>query len=385
MSQQPEVVEAKGEKIAPLETEAVAQPHSWLIHILRQPRRYNSSGDIAIRSWIVAVLKEMKVKHRIAAPGNIIATVGTKSTTLFSCHTDTVHNPSQCNGVQPIIFDPAFNHIFLDDKKNFSCLGADDGAGIYVMLRMIQQSVPGTYVFHVGEEQGGIGARELLKAERSFLEKFDRAIAFDRAGDNEVIITQGGQPCASSAAGQQIADRLNEHGLKYELSTRGMFTDTKVYAGVIPECFNLGVGYMHQHTAEEYLDVAHVEALIAAATDIDWEAIKPTRIIPPEPKQPNWMTRSAGEFEFDLSTGHGSYNAAMNRRTATAPAPEPEPEPAMLDPDSADIVADLLTMDRESLEIMCEDQADVAALAIIDLLAEVTALRAKVETLRGFV
>jgi hypothetical protein len=54
---------------------------------------------------------------------------------------------------------------------------------------MITAGVPGTYIFHSGEEVGGVGSEHI--AETMVLTKFKRAIEFDRRGKSSVIISMG--------------------------------------------------------------------------------------------------------------------------------------------------------------------------------------------------
>jgi hypothetical protein len=194
---------------------------------------------------------------------------------------DTRHTKEESNGQrQNLYFDSDLGYIFLDKESKAGCLGADDGVGIWIMLNMIIEKVPGTYIFHTGEECGGLGAYACLKSRPEWLERFDRAIAFDRPNDYEVITVQGGMKCASDTAGIYLAKELSKHNLSYEVSDRGVFTDTKVYAHIIPECFNIGVGYYSQHSPDEQLDYNHAKNLLDACLVLDWEKIPTVR----EPK-----------------------------------------------------------------------------------------------------
>lgn len=254
--------------------------HELLKTILTSKRAHGSPGVEQFHKWLV----EQLPNPEILAENCIAVTVGT-SKTLFSCHIDTVHSMVESDTArQAIAHDTNLNVITLDGEGS-SCLGADDGAGVYLMLRMIEAKVPGTYVFHTGEERGGIGSRAMLRDHHAWLSKFKRAVAFDRAGTTDVVITQGGKSCASSAAGAALVNALNEAGKEYdfayEISHRGTFTDTKVYADVIPECFNLSVGYEFQHTADEYQDLRFLEQLVAVACQVDWEDIPTVRVPPP--------------------------------------------------------------------------------------------------------
>ena len=57
---------------------------------------------------------------------------------LFTSHTDTVHH---FDGKQEVAYDEEMGIIMLADTNNGSCLGADDGAGVWLMLEMLQAAV----------------------------------------------------------------------------------------------------------------------------------------------------------------------------------------------------------------------------------------------------
>ena len=220
------------------------------------------------------------------------------SKVMFSCHIDTVHSKSESDTIptQGLFFDPAMGHVFLNDKTA-GCLGADDGAGIYIMLKMLEAKVPGTYVFHRGEEKGCLGSRAMLVKHLEWLEKHDACIAFDRPNENEIIIDQSGLNCASETYGRALALALNAKNadFNYEISRRGVVTDSKMYAYAISECINIGVGYSNQHGPDEYQNVAHLEALKDAAIVLDWAALPITRV-PPEAPKPYVASDSRGYY-----------------------------------------------------------------------------------------
>src|SRR3546814_16306749 len=78
-------------------------------------------------------------------------------------------------------------------------LGADDGAGLWIMLGMIAAACPGLYLFHRGEEQGCLGSRWIERHTPELLANIDAAIAFDRAGLGDVITHQSyGRTCSAA-------------------------------------------------------------------------------------------------------------------------------------------------------------------------------------------
>jgi len=341
-------------------------PDKLLTDILVTRRCYGSSGDIQFRNWLISHIEKLGVKHRIGPLGNIIVTVG-KNKVLFSCHTDTVHNMNESNSKQDLSFDPAFQHLFLSDKTSSTCLGADDGAGIYIMLKMLEKKVAGTYIFHVGEEKGGKGAYAQLDTERDWLKQFTMSIAFDRPNDNEVICTQGGCECASVTFGEHLAKELNSHGLNYSVSHRGVFTDNKVYQSVIRENVNLGVGYVNQHTKDEYLDYGHVERLLDACLKINWQNLTVTRELPkPTPfrDSPVWTGKGSLPSKPTFS-GKGGKKSPLG----LVPTSPQTPMEAIMDC-NADDIHDLVETDPW-----------IAAQALISMVAELEAYKAKVKAL----
>lgn len=242
-----------------------------LSRILQSKRSHNSSGDHAFRKWL-----ESQFKTYYTKAGNLVVTTDDKSDVMFSCHIDTCHNPMVSDDKpQKLEFDPNLGHIFLapESQKTGHVLGADDGAGIYIMLRMIAANVPGTYVFHIGEEVGCVGSRAMAAQEAKWLAKFNLAVAFDRPQAFEVIHTQGGQVCSSVKCATALALALTTDTLAYEPSANGVLTDTKHYRSIIPECLNIGVGYSFQHSRQEYQDVYHLEALANRCCEINWSAL----------------------------------------------------------------------------------------------------------------
>lgn len=314
-------VEAKATTIP--EPTPERRPDDLLVSILRTKRAHGSVGDTNFRMWLHAELKRLGQVPEALAEGCIMVRTDRKSDTLFSCHIDTVHSVAESDGThQDLLYDPTFNQIFLQKNQKSGCLGADDGAGIYVMLKMIKAKVPGTYIFHTGEERGGIGSRAVLAKHRALLDDFSRAIAFDRKcalGDSpEVIVTQGGRACASTSFGSVLVAELNKHGTfaqPWVLSHGGSFTDTKVYADVIPECINLSCFYEQAHSPAESLDVDNLEALVLAVCKIKWDDLKASRKPAPEVREP--YQQPMGGYG-----GYGGYGSSGKPATGFPTAPK---------------------------------------------------------------
>jgi hypothetical protein len=214
---------------------------------------------------------------------NIVLEVGEGSTTLFSCHTDTVHKEE---GIQGVVADASLGVAYKTDGFP---LGADNAAGVWILLNLIKAGVPGVYVFHHGEEKGGIGSGDKTHNEPEFFKRFKRAIAFDRRGEQDVITHQRFERCCSQTFALALSAALNAagQGFQYRPDDTGSFTDTANMTELIPECTNVSVGYMLEHSKDETLDLVHVTRLLEAALLIDWEALPAER--DPTKKAPEWV------------------------------------------------------------------------------------------------
>ena len=190
--------------------------------------------------------------------------------TLFVAHIDTVHREDGPNKI---------TKTATEWKANGAALGADDGAGVALLMHMIHAGVPAYYIFTQGEEVGGIGAKYIAKNNADLLEQFDRAIAFDRKSIDSVITHQGWGRCCSDAFGQSLSDALNEGDatFMYSPDDTGVYTDTAEFVDIIPECTNVSVGYYNEHGPNEKLDLVHFRALAAAVLTICWDALPTER------------------------------------------------------------------------------------------------------------
>ena len=140
------------------------------------------------------------------------------------------------------------------------------------MIEMIKAGKEGLYIFHRGEEIGGVGSRFIRDETPEVLTGIDYAIGLDRKGNNSVITHQWGR-CCSDEFGKMLASQLNG----YVLDTTGVFTDTANYIDIVSECTNLSVGYYNEHTSKESLDFSHLESLKDQLITLDVSQLKSFR------------------------------------------------------------------------------------------------------------
>ncbi|GEM_PF-1574987 len=210
--------------------------------------------------------QEKTLAHMLPAGGiwdmadNYIVEVSTGSTCLFACHLDTV-----CD--ERVKLKPRIHQGMIYSAKHRSPLGADDKAGVLCLCAMIHANIPGIYIFHAGEEVGGIGARHI--AESFDLTRFKRAVEFDRKGLNSVITQMGWENTCSNKFADALCDQL---GMGFRPDPTGIFTDVSNYTDIIPEVTNISVGYYNAHTPKEILNASWlINKLIPHLYQVDWE------------------------------------------------------------------------------------------------------------------
>lgn len=265
----------------------LCSPHGQEYHVVN-----------VLQNFLYPFLAEEEVFRMENEKGSMVIDIGEKKPkTIFSSHMDIVGfvgNATEKSRIPERI-------VLMEDrteKKNegmlWGCkygangqlvpsnLGADDKVGCFIMAKMIEARIPGRYIFHAGEERGCIGSNYILKTyKKEILGGIERAIAFDRAGYNDVIAHQHGQRCSSEAFSRALALKLNKYlppREKLKPDVHGVYTDTAVYMDVIPEVCNLSVGYFNQHGDREYTDYYWlVDHLLPAILKTEFEDLPTVR------------------------------------------------------------------------------------------------------------
>ena len=241
---------------------------SDLIEMLRYRRPAGSYSEQAfVDRFIIDYLERHDRVYVEDAYGNIKVDVG-NPTTLFSCHTDTCE---QEPGMRPEVLEFE-GEIYTFDE----ILGADDGAGVLVLLHMIENEVPGRYVFHRAEEIGMRGARFSV-ANNNWHEGIRLAVAFDRRGTHDVVIVQMGIQMLDGVRAGRMIDALGRYEGKKFHTAIGSYTDVAVYFDKIGSCMNISVGYDNEHTDQETLNLDYLDWLMGRVIDIDWDFISGAR------------------------------------------------------------------------------------------------------------
>lgn len=260
--------------------------YKTLSRALSVKRQHNGKGVAMFTDWLEAHIPAYLFdKYGYDEAGNlhVDARVNATHRTLFVAHVDTVHRNEGANKIRKTA-----GKWYADG----AALGADDGAGVAILMHMLCGGVPAYYVFTQGEECGGIGAKHMSKDE-VLLSQFDRAIAFDRRGIDSVITHQGYGRCCSDEFAQALADELSSGNvLMYLGDDTGIYTDTAEFVDVIPECTNISVGYNYEHSDKEELNIHHFTALAAAVLTVPWDSLPTTR--DPKVYESKWSSKGYG-------------------------------------------------------------------------------------------
>lgn len=219
--------------------------------------------------------------------------------TMFCAHTDTVLSTRRFNWMSRFVIpwgkSRDVNHVFSKTKDfvktdGNTTLGADDKAGVSIILSMIKAGKPGVYYLFRGEEVGLIGSRKLRKRfyENTDLKNITKCLSLDRKGYSSVITHQKYKRTCSDEFAVQVCRELNSFGFWFSPDQHGSSTDSRILQDRINECTNISVGYFKAHSNSECQDLEFLEDLTSAFIQINWEKIKSRRIFNLGGKNPNF-------------------------------------------------------------------------------------------------
>jgi len=239
--------------------------------------------------------------------GNHFIVVGNNPTTMFTCHLDTA-----CDKLEKVKHRFIHNGEFIATDGT-TILGADDKAGMVIMLHMIENKIPGLYYFFLGEEVGCVGSK---KASKDLYLKGDtnikKVVSFDRRGYDSVITHQFYGRCCSDEFATELAKQLSgptsKEGISLNFSpdNTGICTDSIQYQDFIPECTNISVGYFNEHTGSEVQNILFLEYLGEAVLKVKWEELPIVR--DPQKEWENWKN-SYKNTNKQKSTYNTSYDS----------------------------------------------------------------------------
>jgi len=207
--------------------------------------------------------------------GNYYYEIG-QSETLFTSHLDTASSKKE-----------KINHIVQGDiikTDGTTILGGDNKAGCVILFYLIENKIPGTYYFFLGEESSvhknfPHGSLLAIEANPNFFKKFKRAISFDRKETGQLITRQLGYNCCSDDFASALISEFSKYGIKYEKDNTGYYTDSAFFGNLISEITNLSSGVWNEHTTNEYVDISYIKSVAIAASKVNWELLPTKREI----------------------------------------------------------------------------------------------------------
>ncbi len=210
--------------------------------------------------------------------GNYYKIVGESPDVMFTSHLDTV-SVSGKTKIKLISRMKDSDEIISSDGTTI--LGADDKAGVTVMLYMMAHGIPGVYYLFVGEESGGIGSGKVADAFRSipYLRGVRKCVSFDRKNYFSVITQQMYEECCSEEFADALCAELGKAGLSMTPDPTGVFTDSANFIEHVPECTNVSVGYFNEHSRSEALNVSFLDRLAKACIRVNWAGLPVARSV----------------------------------------------------------------------------------------------------------
>lgn len=221
--------------------------------------------------------------------GNWFASVG-NSTTAFAAHMDTASS----------LFEP-IRHRFAAGEvgtDGSTILGADDRAGMTVLLHMFHRRRPGLYCLFTGEERGCIGSKQSAMRDQDRYQGIERMISFDRRGTSSIVTHQCFERTCSEEFAEALSARLSHGYLSFAPDPTGLFTDSLSFSHIIPECTNISVGYEAAHSIRETQDLDFLTLLCERVCRIRWDSLPVSR----DPNIPDFGVLSVGDYYQYLDT-----------------------------------------------------------------------------------
>lgn len=285
--------EAQAERLAAFKDGVLMRT---LAYALSMKRPHGGVGERNLLGYIL-LNRPAGSRWTFDTAGNLHIDLCTAPThrTLFVAHVDTVHRKD------------GYNKIRMTESVWYahgSQLGADDGAGVAMLMHLMTEGVPGHYVFTLGEECGGVGSTALAKDQPQLLKRFDRAIAFDRRGTTSVISHQGMGRCCSDAFAEALSAALTTDELMYMPDDTGVYTDTAEFVDLVPECTNISVGYEREHSDEEAQDILHLQALAEQCVRLAWDELPVVR----DPSEPEPLFGYGGRYGYSTAPTRDDFD-----------------------------------------------------------------------------
>lgn len=195
--------------------------------------------------------------------GNLYTTIG-NSKLLFCAHLDTYS--SEVKKVNHVIDG---NYLKTDET---TILGGDNKVGCAIIINMINNNIPGTYYFFVGEEVGRLGSE--YHNSKIDVNDYTLALTFDRKELGSVCNYQRGMKLANDDLTNCLIQELNKTGYTFFEDQFGLSCDTFTFNEKVNNCINISTGVYDEHKKTERIDINFFKAIYNISIKINWDKIE---------------------------------------------------------------------------------------------------------------
>ncbi len=180
---------------------------------------------------------------------------------MVIAHLDTVHT----TGPETLLYD-SYNEILVarDNCGRATGLGADDRAGVWAIVCLLERGFRPHILWTDLEEKGCQGAKQAAEAMEKCPPQVKFMVEFDRMHSDDCVFYQ----CDN----RDFVKHIETYGFK---EAQGSSTDICKLMPVFNTAgVNLSIGYYHQHTNNEMLLVKELDETIRRATHILADAVE---------------------------------------------------------------------------------------------------------------
>ena len=156
--------------------------------------------------------------------------------------------------------------VGFDEQGRRTGIGADDKAGVYICLELLERMDNLAVALFAAEE---VCCRGAYAADPAFFEKVGYVLEFDAPARGLVSYTAGGVRLFQNDGEfiQRALPVLDRHGATNW--QRHPFTDVMALRERFRfSCMNLSAGYYHWHASDEYLKLADTAAAVEMGHDL---------------------------------------------------------------------------------------------------------------------
>jgi len=232
-------------------------PLERLKGILEVPTFFNREHQLL--RYLIGYLKNTNYTYEIDIAGNLYITKGIADTYPCVCaHTDSVHEHTDIT-IHEVTYKNKLRLIGKRASTNAQCgIGADDKAGVFVCMELLEQLPILKVALFAGEEFGCVGSQN---SDAKFFNNVGYVMEFDCPGSADVT---------HYCNGVQLFDENGEfYSVVKPILTEAMGVEPKLhrhpYTDVWPlkrnypvSCINIATGYYKYHTQNEYVIVDDV-------------------------------------------------------------------------------------------------------------------------------